>query len=159
TVPASLASVPHRQFTKVLLPEPLGPIRPTRSPADTVMLTSSSATKPPNRLPSLSTSRSCAVMGLPLRNVLGKQAPPQPGQAVRSDDDESDQQEPDDQQVARGGNGHGDELLQRAKKDRAHHGADPARGTADQRHGDRVDGVVEREGGGRLQVADVVRER
>ena len=32
TAPVSLTSVPHRQLTSVLLPEPFGPIRPTRSP-------------------------------------------------------------------------------------------------------------------------------
>ena len=32
TVPVSLCSVPHMQLTSVDLPEPFGPIRPTRSP-------------------------------------------------------------------------------------------------------------------------------
>ena len=43
-------SVPAMQFTSVLLPEPFGPMSPTRSPAPTERSTPSSATKPPNRL-------------------------------------------------------------------------------------------------------------
>ena len=34
TLPVSWRSVPQMQFTSVLLPEPFGPIRPTRSPGD-----------------------------------------------------------------------------------------------------------------------------
>lgn len=48
-----MVSVPHRQLTKVLLPEPFGPISPSRSSGATVRLMPSSATKPPKRLPSL----------------------------------------------------------------------------------------------------------
>ena len=33
TLPVSLCSVPQTQLTSVLLPEPLGPIRPSRSPS------------------------------------------------------------------------------------------------------------------------------
>ena len=51
TLPVSLRSVPQMQLTSVLLPEPLGPIRPTRSPSATARSTPSSATKPPKRLP------------------------------------------------------------------------------------------------------------
>ena len=50
TVPVSLCSVPHTQLTSVLLPEPLGPIRPRRSPGCTSRSMPSSATKPPKRL-------------------------------------------------------------------------------------------------------------
>ena len=49
-LPASLRSVPEMQFTSVLLPDPLGPIRPSRSPGRTIRSTLSSAVKPPKRL-------------------------------------------------------------------------------------------------------------
>ena len=52
TLPASLRSVPQMQFTRVLLPEPLGPIRPTPLAGADIEFDPSSATKPPNRLPS-----------------------------------------------------------------------------------------------------------
>ena len=35
-MPVSFCSVPHMQLTSVDLPEPFGPIRPTRSPCATV---------------------------------------------------------------------------------------------------------------------------
>src|SRR5437763_172203 len=58
TVPVALASVPQTQLTRVVLPDPFGPIRPTRSPAATARSMPSSATKPPKRLLSLLTSSS-----------------------------------------------------------------------------------------------------
>src|SRR5512136_2106717 len=54
--PSSFLSVPAMQLTSVLLPEPLGPIRPTRSPGPTAKSTPSSAVKPPNRLMTPDTS-------------------------------------------------------------------------------------------------------
>ncbi len=58
--------VPHMQLTEVDLPEPFGPIRPTRSPGATSRLMPSSATKPPKRLPRFSTWRSAsAISALP----------------------------------------------------------------------------------------------
>ena len=50
TLPCSCRIVPQMQFTSVLLPEPLGPISPTRSPSRTCSSISASATKPPKRL-------------------------------------------------------------------------------------------------------------
>src|SRR5216117_3824148 len=43
------------QLTSVLLPDPFGPIRPSRSPGCTSSAMPSSATKPPKRLPRPST--------------------------------------------------------------------------------------------------------
>ena len=50
TVPVSLCNVPQMQLTSVLLPEPLGPMRPNRSPGATSRSMPSSAMKPPKRL-------------------------------------------------------------------------------------------------------------
>ena len=79
--------------------------------------------------------------------------------AFGRDDDAVDDQQSHDQEIDCRGDGNGRDLLQRAEQDRADQRAEPAGGAADHRHGDRVDGVVERKGGGRLQVADVVGER
>ena len=66
TVPLSLRNVPHMQLTSVDLPEPFGPISPTRSPGCTDRLMSSNATNPPKRLPRFSTtSRGSAISALP----------------------------------------------------------------------------------------------
>ena len=51
TLPVSFCSVPQMQLTSVDLPEPFGPIRPSRSPGATSRSMPSSATKPPKRLP------------------------------------------------------------------------------------------------------------
>src|SRR5262249_41699014 len=93
TLPVSLLSVPHRQFTSVLLPDPFGAIRPTRSPGATEKSMFSSATNPPKRLPSPRTSRRSAAMPfLPTQIGLHKA-----DDAVRRDDHEADQQQADEQ--------------------------------------------------------------
>src|SRR5437660_11173233 len=48
--PPSVGSEPETQLISVVLPEPLGPISPNRSPGLTAMLTPLSAMKPPKRL-------------------------------------------------------------------------------------------------------------
>src|SRR5690349_10393279 len=63
-LPVSFLSVPAMQLTSVLLPEPLGPIRPTRSPCRTVKSTPSSAVKPPKRLVTPDTSRSVSTIDI-----------------------------------------------------------------------------------------------
>jgi len=50
TLPLSLRKVPQMQFTRVDLPEPFGPIRPSRSPCCTSRSIDSRATKPPKAL-------------------------------------------------------------------------------------------------------------
>ena len=50
TEPSSLNSAPEMQLIIVVLPDPLGPMRPNRSRGFRCMLTLLSATKPPNRL-------------------------------------------------------------------------------------------------------------
>ena len=47
TLPASGVSMPVSRLTKVVLPAPLGPMRPRISPGASVMLTSLLATRPP----------------------------------------------------------------------------------------------------------------
>jgi hypothetical protein len=59
--PPSLASDPQMQLMSVVLPEPLGPMMPSRSPERTVRLTSESATKPPKRLVTASISSRAPV--------------------------------------------------------------------------------------------------
>src|SRR5258708_1674997 len=56
-LPSSFLSVPAMQLTSVLLPEPFGPMRPTRSPGRTAKSTLSSAVKPPNLLVTPETTR------------------------------------------------------------------------------------------------------
>ena len=65
TLPVSLRRVPQMQLTSVDLPEPLGPIRPSRSPGWTSRSIASSATKPPKRLPTFSTRSSALISACP----------------------------------------------------------------------------------------------
>src|SRR5215470_10609562 len=92
TVPDSLLSVPHRQLTNVLLPDPLGPIKPTRSPAVTVSSIFSSATNPPKRFPKSKTSRRFWAMCL---RLLAPVIVDQSDNSFRRDDDEEDEQDAD----------------------------------------------------------------
>jgi hypothetical protein len=50
TRPSSLNRAPETQLMSVVLPEPLGPMRPRRSPGATSSVMLSSAVKPPKRL-------------------------------------------------------------------------------------------------------------
>src|SRR6476619_779520 len=95
TLPVSLVSVPQMQLTSVDLPEPFGPIKPTRSPSCTVRSIPSSATKPPKRLLNPLTSSSGIF---PSRAQLLLHQPDDP---VRRDDDKGDKQQADDEQVDR----------------------------------------------------------
>src|SRR6266852_2629710 len=61
-LPSSFLSVPAMQLTSVLLPEPFGPMRPTRSPGRTMKSTRSSAVKPPNLLVTPETSSSASLI-------------------------------------------------------------------------------------------------
>src|SRR5262249_13934602 len=56
---------PDSTLTSVVLPAPFGPIRPRISPCRREMLTSSTATRPPNR-----TLTACAVSCMPKRPVV-----------------------------------------------------------------------------------------
>src|SRR5690606_2285956 len=58
TAPASGRCTPLTRLSVVVLPDPFGPMRPSSVPAGTVKLTPSTATWPPKRLRSPSTSRS-----------------------------------------------------------------------------------------------------
>ena len=57
TSPSLGANMPVMQLKKVVLPAPLGPIRPTIWPGPTVRSTSRTATSPPNRRVTLRASR------------------------------------------------------------------------------------------------------
>ena len=134
TLPVSFRSVPQMQLTSVLLPEPFGPIRPSRSPGCTSRSMPSSATKPPKRLPrpvDLQQRRSW------LASRAGDPAPGRrcPFGATMT---KATSSTPTISRLTRRGDRHGGDLLQRAEQDRADHRADPAGGAADQRHGDRV---------------------
>src|SRR6266852_7674363 len=61
-LPSSFLSVPAMQLTSVLLPEPFGPMRPTRSPGRTMKSTRSSAVKPPTLLVTPETSSSASLI-------------------------------------------------------------------------------------------------
>src|SRR5688572_3959060 len=73
-VPFSLRSEPDTQLISVVLPEPLGPISPKRSPRATAMLTSVSAAKPPKLFDTWSTFSKGSLMIQPAwiqsRNVI-----------------------------------------------------------------------------------------
>jgi len=64
-LPSSFLSVPAMQLTSVLLPEPFGPMRPTRSPGRTTKSTFSSAVKPPNLFVTPLTSSSMSAIIAP----------------------------------------------------------------------------------------------
>src|SRR5690242_7883629 len=103
-LPVSWCKAPDRQLTKVLLPEPLGPMRPSRSPTATESSISCRATNPPNRLPSPLTSRiGRSITTGTLGSSTGPPPPPvalhEPDNSVRRDDHEQNQQHADDQQV------------------------------------------------------------
>src|SRR5712692_8833229 len=154
-VPPSLRSVPEMQLMSVVLPEPFGPMRPSRSPALTWRLTRLSAVKPPKRLVRPSTSRSAPATGrLPSADPPGQAENPLGGQH-----DEDDEEDAHDQQIQRGGDRHRGHLLHGGQEHGADHRPDPRGGAAYHRHGEAVHGVVEIEGGERVHESDVVRKR
>ncbi len=61
TVPAEGVTNPEMASKRVLLPAPLGPMKPTISPPPTARLTSLSASTPPKRTPSPSTRSTCSA--------------------------------------------------------------------------------------------------
>src|SRR5918996_1084127 len=65
TVPLSGFTAPLSRFRVVVLPDPLGPIRPRMVPGSTVKATSATAWRPPNRLLSPVTRRLPASATLP----------------------------------------------------------------------------------------------
>src|ERR1044071_189467 len=93
--PASAARAPDTQLISVVLPDPLGPMRPKRSPAFTWRLTPFSAVKPPNRLTSASTSRSAPAMAASAPPEL----PDEADQSLGSQHHEEDQHDAHDQEV------------------------------------------------------------
>src|SRR5215469_13938035 len=108
--PVSLRKVPVMQLTSVLLPEPLGPSRPTRSPVATWKSTPSSATKPPKCLLILVAVRMLSATGLLLPSAQGEES----DQPVRCQGDEQNEQDTHDQQVELRRDRHRHHLFQRA---------------------------------------------
>ena len=134
TWPLSFCSVPQMQLTSVLLPEPLGPIRPSRSPGATSSSTPSSAMKPPKRLVTLSTcnsgahdrflrSQPCTSPTRPLGAMMTKATSINPTISRLT-------AEPMVTVMI---------LLHRSEQDRADQGPDPSGGATDHRHRHRVD--------------------
>src|SRR5262245_5825673 len=97
TRPPSTGSEPDTQLISVVLPEPLGPINPNRSPGFTAIVTRLSAMKPPKRLVSPSISSSAPATSAPAQpaheaeDALGRQH------------DEAHQNDANDQQIELGG--------------------------------------------------------
>src|SRR5262245_17543485 len=152
-VPPLTGSTPDTQLMSVVLPEPFGPMSPKRSPARTDRVTPFSAVKPPKRLTSPSTSSSAPA--------TASAAPPPPRESedpLGGEDHEGDEHDAHDEQVHLRGDRHRRELLGRAEEDGADHGPHPARRAPDHGHGERVHGVVEGEGGVRLDERHIVRE-
>jgi len=161
TAPVSFLSAPEMQLTSVLLPEPLGPISPTRSPVWTARSMQSSATKPPKRLPSLSISRRCPpcqslLMVLMRPRGLPSNSPTMPLGAAMTNPTIST---PTISRFEGGGDGDGGDLLDSGEQDGADHGSQPHRGAADQRHGDAVDREGQVEAGGGIEIGDVIGQR
>ena len=136
------------QLMSVVLPEPFGPIRPKRSPGAMSRLTPDSAVKPPKCFDTLLYLEERRVH---LRN--------KPDDAVRRQHHEEHQQHADHQHVDLVGDGHGDDLLDRAEQQRADHRADPVPGAADHRHGQRRHAPVQAEARRRLDEREVHRHR
>src|SRR6266478_3265618 len=102
--PPSTGRAPDTQLISVVLPEPLGPMRPKRSPALTVRLTRLSAVKPPNRLTSpLISSRGAMASAAP-------QAPHEAQDPLGGQDHEGDEDDAHDEEVHLGGDRHRGEL-------------------------------------------------
>src|SRR5436309_8317561 len=71
TVPVSGRRMPNRQLNRVVLPAPLGPTRPTASPASTPRESSDSATMPPKRFEIPVASRRATSGSSSLPRALG----------------------------------------------------------------------------------------
>ena len=143
------------QLTSVDLPEPLGPISPTRSPRATARSMPSSATKPPKRLPRPCTSSSGAVITLPPRGRSNR-----PDDALGRQDDERDQQDPDQEHAELGRKGHGGPLLQR-RPARIAPTSGPSQLVVPPIIGMAMEltAYSKAEGGARLHITEIIRER
>src|SRR5262245_17891113 len=123
--PPSQASAPEMQLMSVVFPEPLGPIRPKRSPALTWSDTRSSAVNPPKRLVNPSTSSRAPVISSPPETLHEADQP------LGSQHHEGYQHDAHDEQVEFGGDGHRGHLLCRSQEDGADDRAHPRGGAAD----------------------------
>src|SRR6185503_9351472 len=120
--PSSLRSAPQMQLTSVLLPDPFGPINPSRSPGCTTRSTLSSAVNPPKRLVTPLTSSKNPSLVTRHPSLLLAALPPgiDPAHdAVRRERHEQHQQHADDEEVPRRRDRHLDQLLHRAEQHRA----------------------------------------
>src|SRR5262249_37155904 len=118
--PPSTGSEPDTQLISVVLPEPLGPINPNRSPGFTAMVTRLSPVKPPKRGVSPSLSSSAPATSAPAQPVHEAE------NALRRQHDEGHQHDADDEQVQLGRDRHRRQLLGGAEQDGADHRPHPA---------------------------------
>src|SRR5262249_50449441 len=162
--PASVLSVPLMQLMSVVLPEPLGPMRPKRSPCPTRRLTPPSAWKPPKRLVTSCTSRSVSAL---MRSTdascpaptRARQPLDEPNDAFGRQDHERHENQPHEEEVeGRGDRDHRD-LLGRSEQHGTDNGPDPGGAAADHRHREAVHRVVQVEDGRRLDERQVIGER
>src|SRR5262245_48003650 len=133
--PPSLRSVPEMQLMSVVLPEPLGPIRPKRSPVWISRLTPLRAWNPPKPLTTRSTRRRGSAISESGSPPSGARPPAhpleEPEDPLGRQDHEAHQDYPHDQEVQLGGDRHRGHLLGGAQEDRADDGADPRRRPSD----------------------------
>src|SRR5262249_61651918 len=113
--PPSTGSEPDTQLISVVLPEPLGPINPNRSPGFTAMVTRLSAMKPPKRLVSPLISSSAPATSAPAQTAYEAE------DAFGRQHDEGHQHDADDEEVELGGDRHRRQLLGGAEQDGADH--------------------------------------
>ena len=153
TVPGSVRNAPEMQLISVVFPEPFGPIRPKRSPGRISTLTLSTAVKPPKRLVSdaIRSRGAWASGGVMLRPPCDCRAalrirPMMPSGAPTTNNTSitpSISTFTSDEMVTVSN------CCVVAQQDRADDRAGPMRGSADQRHRQRRNGVVEIERGSR----------
>src|SRR5437879_3370255 len=131
---------PVTRLTSVVLPAPLGPIKPKMVPCSISRDTSSTAWTPPNDRLTL-VSCSSALTGSPARPPArrddGEAAPAD--DALRPEDDDQDQDDAVDDVAIGGKLAHN--LRQRGEEDGSHDWADHVRRPADHGEGEDLDGA------------------
>src|SRR6059058_1582300 len=135
-LPACDGMYPVTRLTSVVLPAPLGPIRPKMVPSSISTDTLSTACTPPNErltLVSCSSALTRSPARPPARRDDGEAAPAD--DALRPEDDDQDQDDAIDHVAIGGKLAH--DFWQRGEEDRANDRADHVRGPAN--HGERQD--------------------
>src|SRR5438132_2254590 len=149
---------PVTRLTSVVLPAPLGPIKPKMVPCSISRDTSSTAWTPPNDRLTL-VSCSSALTGSPARPPArrddGEAAPAD--DALWPEDDDQDQDDPVDDVAIGGKLAHN--LRQRGEEDGSHDGADHVRRPANHGEGEDLDGAGHAVLGGVDEEVDMRLER